>query len=162
MTTTKWFNNRIDYNTFYSSIEELFSQFGPPYGAGDNKIIPNGFFWSSLAINVLLRSREYSANATQNQCSNKENEVTVYSYIQNETTMMMLGLIVLSWLKVNLKKKTENGDCYNPIHKLTATTKPAIYPFYLYHSPKELLFDSQKLDCTRSQHYYDIKKKRKE
>jgi hypothetical protein len=105
MTTTKWFNNRIDYNTSYSSIEELFSQFGPPYGAGDNKIIPNGFFWSSLAINVLLRSREYSANPTQNQCSNKENEITVYSYIHNETTMMMLGLIVLSWLKVNLKKK---------------------------------------------------------
>ena len=50
MTNPRWFNNRIDYNTFYSSIEELFSQFGPPYGAGDNKIIPNGFFWSSLAI----------------------------------------------------------------------------------------------------------------
>jgi hypothetical protein len=44
--------------------------------------------------------------------------------------MMMLCLIVLSWLKVSLKKKTENGDCYNPIHKpITATTKPAIYPF---------------------------------
>ena len=120
MTNPTWFNNRIDYNTFYSSIEELLSQFGPPYGAGDNKIIPNGFFWSSLAINVLLRSREYSANPTQNQCSNKENEVTVYSYIHNETTMMMLGLIVLSWLKVNLKKKTENGYCHNPIHKPTS------------------------------------------
>ena len=124
MTTTKWFNNRIDSNTSYTSIEELFSQFGPPYGAGDNKIIPNGFFWSSLAINVLLRSREYSANPIQNQCSNKENEVTVYSYIHNETTMMMLGLIVLSWLKVNLKKKTENGYCHNPTHKSTSN-KPA-------------------------------------
>ena len=97
MTNTKWFNNRTDSNIFYSSIEKLFSQFGPPYGAGDNKVIPNGFFWSSLAIIVLLRSREYSANPTQNQCGNKENEVTV------------LGLIILSWLKVNLKKKTENG-----------------------------------------------------
>ena len=75
MTNTKWFNNRIDSNILYSSIEDLFSQFGPPYGAGDNQIIPNGFFWSSLAINVLLQSREYSANPTQNQCSNKENEV---------------------------------------------------------------------------------------
>ncbi len=107
MTTTKWFNNRIDYNSSYASIEELFSQFGPPYGAGDNKIIPNGFFWSSLAINVLLRSREYSANPTENQCSNKENEITVYSYIHNETTMMMLGLIVLSWLKSILRKNGE-------------------------------------------------------
>lgn len=140
MTNPRWFNNRIDYNTFYSSIEELFSQFGPPYGAGDNKIMPNGFFWSSLAINVLLRSREYSANATQNQCSNKENEVTVYSYIQNETTMMMLGLIVLSWLKVNLKKKTENGHCHNPTHKPTATTKPANCPVgSIFH--KELYDD---------------------
>jgi len=140
MTNPRWFNNRIDYNTFYSSIEELFSQFGPPYGAGDNKIMPNGFFWSSLAINVLLRSREYSANATQNQCSNKENEVTVYSYIQNETTMMMLGLIVLSWLKVNLKKKTENGHCHNPTHNPTATTKPANCPVgSIFH--KELYDD---------------------
>jgi hypothetical protein len=96
MTNPRWFNNRIDSNAFYSSIELLLSQFGPPYGAGDNKIIPNGFFWSSLAINVLLQSREYSANPTQKQCSNKENEVTVYSYIHNETTIMMLDLIVLS------------------------------------------------------------------
>jgi hypothetical protein len=44
MTNPRWFNNRIDSNTFYSSIEELFSQFAPPNGAGDNKIIPNGFF----------------------------------------------------------------------------------------------------------------------
>jgi hypothetical protein len=58
MTNPRWFNNRIDTNTLYSSIEELLSQFGPPYGAGDNKIIPNGFFCSSLAVNVLLRSCE--------------------------------------------------------------------------------------------------------
>ena len=39
--------------------------------------------------------------------------------------MMMVALIVLSWLKVNLKKKTENGHCHNPTHTPTATTKPA-------------------------------------
>jgi hypothetical protein len=54
MTNPRWFNNRIDTNTLYSYIEEVLSQFGPPYGAGDNKIIPNGFFCSSLAVNVLL------------------------------------------------------------------------------------------------------------
>ncbi len=51
----------------------------------------------------------------------------MYSYIHNETTMMMLGLIVLSWLKVNLEKKTENGHCHNPTHKSTST-KPANCP----------------------------------
>jgi hypothetical protein len=33
---------------------------------------------------------------------------------------MMLGLIVLSWIKVNLRKKTENGHCYNPNHISTS------------------------------------------
>src|SRR5918994_4338904 len=121
MTTTKWFNNRIDSNTSYTSIEELFSQFGPPYGAGDNKIIPNGFFWSSLAINVLLQSREYSDEPTQNQCSNKEDEITQYGYLHTETGMLMLGIMALSWLKVNLKKKTENGHCRNSLHSTTET-----------------------------------------
>lgn len=64
----------------------------------------------------------------------------MYSYIHNETTMMMLGLIVLSWLKVNLKKKTENGYCHNPTHKSTATTKPANCPVgSIFH--KELYDD---------------------
>jgi hypothetical protein len=32
--------------------------------------------------------------------------------------------MALSWLKVNIKKKTENGHCRNPIHK-TTENKPA-------------------------------------
>lgn len=87
MTNQRWFNNRVDPNKFYSSIEELLLQFGPPYGAADNKIIPNGFFWSSLAINTLL-SRQYSATLIQKDCSNRENEVTMYGYLNTEAIML--------------------------------------------------------------------------
>jgi len=40
----KSFNKELDPNAFYSSIEEIFAAFGPPYGAADNKIVTNGFF----------------------------------------------------------------------------------------------------------------------
>jgi hypothetical protein len=54
--------------------------------------------------------------------------------------MMMLGLIVLSWLKVNLKEKTENGHCHNPTHTLTSTTKsPNCHVGSIFH--KELYDD---------------------
>ena len=39
--------------------------------------------------------------------------------------MLMLGIMVLSWLKVNLKKKTENGHCHNSIHVQTKTNESA-------------------------------------
>jgi hypothetical protein len=119
----KWFKKELDSDASYSSIQDVFASFGPPYGAADNKIIPNGFFWSSLAVNVLLHSREYSGEPTQNQCSNKEDEITQYSYLHTETGMLMLGIMVLSWLKVNLKKKTENGHCHNSLHPRTETNK---------------------------------------
>lgn len=126
MANPKWFKKQqLDPDAFYSSIQDVFASFGPPYGAADNKIIPNGFFWSSLAINVLLQSREYSDEPTQNQCSNKEDEITQYGYLHTETGMLMLGIMVLSWLKVNLKKKTENGHCYNSLHTRTETNKSA-------------------------------------
>lgn len=125
MTNSKWFKKQLDPDAFYSSIEEAFASFGPPYGAADNKIVPNGFFWSSLAVNVLLHSREYSDEPTQNQCSNKEDEITQYTYLHTETAMLMLGVMVLSWLKVQLKKKTENGHCHNSLHTRTDTSKSA-------------------------------------
>lgn len=106
-------------------VEELFGQIGPPYGAADNKIIPNGFFWSSLAINVLLKSREYCANPTQKECSSKDEEITQYSFMHTETTLFMLALTVLSWLTIDLRKKTENGkvleDFLNTIKEKTPT-----------------------------------------
>ncbi|HEX5893168.1 MAG TPA: hypothetical protein VFY41_09925 [Nitrososphaeraceae archaeon] len=52
----------------------------------------------------------------------------MYSYIHNETTMMMLGLIVLSWLKSILRKNGEWILSHNPTHRLTATIKPSNCP----------------------------------
>jgi hypothetical protein len=117
MTVEKWFKRHFNNpENFYSDVEELFGQFGPPYGAADNKIIPNGFFWSSLAINVLLKSREYCANPTQKECSSKDEEITQYSFMHTETTLFMLALTALSWLTIDLRKKTENGHCHNAVH----------------------------------------------
>jgi hypothetical protein len=113
----KWFKKQLDPDAFYSSIEDVFASFGPPYGAAGNKIVPNGLFWSSLAVNVLLHSREYSNEPTQSQCSNKEDEITQYGYLHTETGMLILGTMVLLWLKINLKKKTENGYCRNSLHQ---------------------------------------------
>jgi len=118
MTNGKWFNIQFDNpENFYSAVEELLRQFGPPYGAADNKIIPNSFFWSSLAINVLLKSREYCANPTQKECSNKEEEITQYSFMHTEVTLFLLAIVALSWLTVNFKRKIKNGGCNNPIHR---------------------------------------------
>lgn len=128
MANQRWINKQIDSDAFYSSIEEIFAGFGPRYGAADNKIVPNGFFWSSLAINTLLRSREYSDKPTQNECSNKEEEITQYSYLHNVSTLLTLALMLLSWLKINLKKKTENGHCHNPTHRTSETNEPANCP----------------------------------
>jgi hypothetical protein len=41
-----------------------------------------------------------------------------YSSGYFEPILWMLGLISLSWLTINLKKKTEEGHCQNPDHKL--------------------------------------------
>jgi hypothetical protein len=143
----RWFKKQLDLDAFYLAIQDIFAAFGPPYGAADNKIVPNGFFWSSLAINTILRSQEYSAEPTQNQCSNKEEEITRYSYLHTENIMLMLGLMALSWLKVNLKKKTENGHCHNSMHKAKDTNKAASCPIgsnfhkYLYSDYISILED---------------------
>ena len=128
MSNFRWFKKQLDPEAFYLAIQDIFAAFGAPYGAADNKIIPNGFFWSSLAINVILRSQEYSAEPTQNQCSNEEEEITSYTYLRNESIMFMLGLMAVSWLNVNLKKKAENGHCHNPVHRTKDTNKPASCP----------------------------------
>jgi hypothetical protein len=128
LSNQRWFKKRLDPDSFYLAIQDIFAAFGPPYGAADNKIIPNGFFWSSLAINVILRSREYSDEPTENQCSDKEEEMTRYGYLNTETAMLMLGLMLLSWLKFDLTKKIENGHCHNSIHSATQTNKLPLCP----------------------------------
>src|SRR5713226_6311649 len=94
MTDERWFNRHFNNpEDFYSSVEELLGQFGPPYGAADNKIIPNGFFWSSLAINVLLKSREYSANPTQKE---RMGFVTILVTLKQKINLLTVQLEVSS------------------------------------------------------------------
>jgi hypothetical protein len=45
-------------DTFYSAIQDIFIAFGSPDGAADSKNRTKWPFLSSLAINVILRSRE--------------------------------------------------------------------------------------------------------
>jgi hypothetical protein len=40
----KWFKKQLDPDAFYSSIEEAFASFGPPYGAADKKLYQMAFF----------------------------------------------------------------------------------------------------------------------
>jgi hypothetical protein len=42
--------------------------------------------------------------------------------------MLMLGLMVLSWFKINVKKKTDKGHCHNPTHEPGTETRPANCP----------------------------------
>jgi hypothetical protein len=61
----------------------------------------------------------------QNQCTTYINKATSYGGHNYETNMLILGLMALSRLKVNIKKKTENGHCTNPIYNTTKNNKPA-------------------------------------
>ena len=90
-----------------------------PFVIAENKVIPNGLFWSSLTGVVIQRSTEYSGTPIQDRCAPDITHSTSYGGYNYETNMLMLGLMALSWLTVNMKKKTELGHCRNPIHKTT-------------------------------------------
>lgn len=124
MEKIRWFTKEVDPDALYDDLEQLFTQCGWPFVIAENKVIPNGLFWSSLVGIVMQRSIEYSATPMQDQCSNDINKATSYGGYNYETNMFILGLMALSWLKGNIKKKTENGHCRNPIHK-TTENKPA-------------------------------------
>jgi hypothetical protein len=117
MNEQKWFSKEIDADRFYTVIEDLFSQWGPPFVIAKMQIIPNGMFWSLLLYKIIELGQEYSANPIQKECNNNEEYATVYGAYSIETTMFVLGLMTLSWLKINIKKKTENGHCHNPSHE---------------------------------------------
>jgi hypothetical protein len=44
LSNQQWFKKQLDPDAFYLAIQDIFTAFGPPYGAADNKIVPNGFF----------------------------------------------------------------------------------------------------------------------
>jgi len=119
MDEVRWFNKKVDTDVLYRDVEQLFTQCGWPFVIAENKVIPNGLFWSSLTGIVIHRSIEYSATPIQDRCTPDITHSTSYGGYNYETNMLMLGLMALSWLTVNLKKKTEHGHCRNPVHKTT-------------------------------------------
>src|SRR5215467_4590312 len=66
------------------------------------------------------------ATLIQKECNNNEEYATAYGPYNIETTMFVLVLITFSWLKINIKKKTENGHCRNPAHE-SKENKPTEY-----------------------------------
>jgi hypothetical protein len=117
MNEEKWFSKEIDAGRFYTVVDDLFRQAGPPFVLVNMQIAPNGTFWSLLLHRIIELGQEYSATPIQKECSNNEEYATAYGPYNIETTMFVLGLITLSWLKINIKKKTENGHCRNPAHE---------------------------------------------
>jgi hypothetical protein len=71
----------------------------------------------NLLYKIIELEQEYSATPIQKECSNNEEYATAYGPYNIETVMFVLGLITLSWFKINIKKKTENGHCRNPAHE---------------------------------------------
>ena len=118
MEKIKWFTKELDPNVLYNDMEQLFTQCGWPFVIAESKVIPNGLFWSSLVGIAMQRSIEYSATPMQDKCSTDITKATSYGGYNYETNMLILGLMALSWLKVNIKKKTENRRCRNPSHEL--------------------------------------------
>jgi hypothetical protein len=44
LSNPRWFKKQLEPDAFYLTIQNIFTAFGPQYGAADNKIVPNGFF----------------------------------------------------------------------------------------------------------------------
>jgi hypothetical protein len=61
------------------------------------QIIPNGMFWSLLLYKTIEQGQEYSANPIHVITMKKY--ATVYAPYNIETTMFLLGLMTLAWLK---------------------------------------------------------------
>jgi hypothetical protein len=113
-----WLNSFPDPNIFYEDIEALITITGGPAGNTSRGIVvPNLNFLMGLAYIAATRGNEFGTSPSQIQCDPAN--PTGYGPINVETMMLMLGLISLSWLKVNIKKKTQNGHCRNRSHSQT-------------------------------------------
>jgi hypothetical protein len=97
-------------------IQEIISQYGSPIVIIDNRHTINAAFLGALVNLAIQKEAEYSALPVQNKCDTIN--FTKYDYASVETIMLMTGLISLSWLSINIKKKTEDGHCHNPTHEL--------------------------------------------
>jgi hypothetical protein len=81
MNEEKWFSREIDAGRFYTVVDDLFRQAGPPFVLVNTEIVPNGMFWSLLLYRIIEVGQEYFANPIQKDC--------------NENTLLRTGHIVL-------------------------------------------------------------------
>jgi hypothetical protein len=96
MNEEKWFSKEIDADIFYTIIEDLFRQAGPPFVLANRQTVPNGMFWSLLLYRIIELGQEYSVTPIQKECSNNEEYATVYGPYSIETTMFVLGLTFIA------------------------------------------------------------------
>jgi hypothetical protein len=108
MSDTKWLKKDIDVESFYNSIQELI---------GTRPTLDKEFmniFFSKIQEKV----EEYVGQQKQDKCDPYNPTIYVKSHF--EPFFWILGLMCLSWLTVDLKKKIIFGDCHNPNHNLVA------------------------------------------
>lgn len=87
---------------------------------GDNLFIVN------LCLLVSNKRSEYLQTIKEDKCfkenpppSNTGKGPTTYDEGTFEYFMWMNALITMCWLLTNVKKKTEDGHCHNPVHDKT-------------------------------------------
>ena len=116
MNEQKWIKKNLDLESFYNDVQNIFEKGGSlPETVGRGPIL-DLVFMNLLFSKSKDKVDEYIGVETENRCSIQYR--TVYSSSHFEPILWMLGLISLSWLTINLEKKTEDGHCQNPDHKL--------------------------------------------
>jgi hypothetical protein len=106
MSELKWLKKDIDVESFYDSVQELISS----RSALDKQ------FMNEMFSEAQEKVDEYVAQHKQDKCD--PYNPTIYVKNHFEPFFWMIGLMSLSWLAVDLRKKTINGHCNNPNHNL--------------------------------------------
>src|SRR5919106_4475767 len=83
-------------------------------------------FLAGLTNLVWVQANEYLEPTVEDTClsinpppPNSKRKSTRYDASYFEYLMWMTSLASMSWLLTNVKKKSEHGQCHNPIHKET-------------------------------------------
>jgi hypothetical protein len=116
MKERKWIKKNLDLESFYNDVQNIFEKRGSLQEKVGRGAILDLVFMNLLSSTAQDKVDEYIGVETENRCSVQC--PTVYGSGHFEPILWMLGLISLSWLTINLKKKTEDGHCQNPDHKL--------------------------------------------
>ena len=106
MSDTKWLKKDIDIESFHNSIQELI---------GSRPTLDKEFM-NIIFSKIQDKVEEYVGQQKQDKCD--PYNPTIYVKFHFEPFFWILGLMCLSWLTVDLKKKIVHGDCHNPNHNL--------------------------------------------